>query len=358
MFKSIRQISYLFCITVLRIPLWFCIWFLGQFGLFKTIFLIYPTDEIESSAYCPDSDWIKKFFSARPSPGGLICNRFKPIGFYLFIPDTAQHLALRKNKYKAELILKRLLWIKKLANAETIGLAGQLGPVFSQRHKIEITHPFYSSTSGNIFSIQEAMSWIGSMTNNFSKRQNVTILGGGELGETLSTFLSNQGHQAFVAQIQYKRRGGVTVKDLHNDNPVFSKADIVINLLTKGEEFIESGVPAILPKHASIIDFSRPAIPPEAIPQAVFSGNRVRCPGMRFMLALPGGWNQKQLPACALPALLAARGKEVQVSIERFCLIARQSAFTTALIDHPETSFSGSFLQRINEQKVQALKVS
>ncbi|NOQ46841.1 MAG: hypothetical protein GQ559_09260 [Desulfobulbaceae bacterium] len=111
--------------------------------------------------------------------------------------------------------------------------------------------------------------------------------------------------------------------------------DFVINLMPNGEDFLASRLQEFIPQTAAIIDFSRPAISEKMLPQKVYLGNRIRRSDMRFVFALPGGWKQRQLPACALPALLAALTGQVSKRLESFCLLARQQAFGTALVDAP-----------------------
>jgi len=70
------------------------------------------------------------------------------------LPNPALELMRAKNRPTVEAIVRRMLWIQKLSGARAIGLAGQLGPIFEKRHGIPMVPPFYSSTYGNIFSIQ------------------------------------------------------------------------------------------------------------------------------------------------------------------------------------------------------------
>ncbi len=60
-------------------------------------------------------------------------------------------------------------------------------------------------------------------------------------------------------------------------------------------------------------------------------GNRVQRTGMRFAFALPGGWQQKELPACSIPSILASNHGIVEHNLTRFCMAARRVAFQTAL---------------------------
>ncbi|GAB6194277.1 hypothetical protein JCM39068_40290 [Desulfocastanea catecholica] len=223
-------------------------------------------------------------------------------------------------------------WIRRLAGAKTIGLAGQLGPIFSKRHNIPIEPPIFSSINGNIFSIHEAINWAALQKKTFSKQIKIAIIGGGELGETLHGYLSGQGLQSNIVDVRFTRRGNVLAITSCQSEEMVKQANFVVNLLPKGEDFIESNLPKIMGDKTSVIDFSRPAIDQEKLSQKIYMGNRVQRTGMRFVLALPGGWGQKQLPACSLPALLAALTGEINNKLDSFCLHARKQSFSTALL--------------------------
>lgn len=337
MLTLLRQIVFLLIGTLLRWPLWLLIAILGYFKIFKMIFLVYPTDEVECSKFCPAIPLLRRFFSGRPTAGGLITDGYRPIGIYFVIPDLPQDLARKKNRQLAENIVQRLLWIRRLAGAQTIGLAGQLGPIFERRHNIPMDPPLFSSTNGNIFSIHEAINWAGRQKNLFQIRQKIAILGGGELGEALLCYLKRQGYHCNIVDVRYTRRG--KIKQITSETNVQNlyEADFVVNLLPKGSDFLSSNFQNTIRSRSTIIDFSRPAIPEDSIPQRVYRGNRLRRIDMRFVLALPGGWKQQELPACSLPALLAALTGKTYDQLEMFCLMARQQAFSTALIDAPVT---------------------
>lgn len=58
----LRQIIFLFIGTILRWPLWLFIGLVGRFGIFKTVFLVYPTDEVECRGFCPQFSPLRRFF--------------------------------------------------------------------------------------------------------------------------------------------------------------------------------------------------------------------------------------------------------------------------------------------------------
>jgi hypothetical protein len=332
MYKHVRQFVFLFAGIVLRWPLWLVIGIAGKLGMFRLVFLVYPTDEIECSQFCPNISFFRRFLSGRPTPGGLITEGWKPVGMYFVIPDLPMELARKKNRELAEKIVMRMRWIRKLTGAQTIGLAGQLGPIFERRHNIPMEPPIFSSINGNIFSIHEAIKWAIPKGKILSKQTKVAITGGGELGESLNDYLCRQDLQCQTVEMRFSRRGKVLPMKSAESITAVQEADIVINLLTKGSDFTDSELPQLMGKNGVVIDFSRPAIDPAKLKQKVYLGNRVQKTGMRFLLALPGGWNTKQLPACSLPALLAAMTGEINNKLENFCQLARQEAFTTALL--------------------------
>ncbi len=332
MFTLLRQFVFILSGTVLRWPLWLIIAIAGKCKLFRFVFLVYPTDELECRQFCPNIPLLRRYLSGRPTSGGLVADGLRPIGIYFVIPDQPRDLARKKNKNLSETIVKRMRWIQWLTGAETIGLAGQLGPIFEKRHNIPIEPPLFSSINGNIFSIQEAIKWAAIQEKTFSKQIRITITGGGELGETLNDHLSSQGLQCDIVNVRFNRRGhALPIKSEQNEEEVLKKADFVINLLPKGENFFESNLPNIMGEKTSVIDFSRPAIETDQLTQKVYLGNRVQRSGVRFVLALPGGWTQKQLPACSLPAMIAALTGKANKTLESFCQVASKECFATAL---------------------------
>ena len=331
----LRQSVFLTIAIILRWPLFTLIWLIGRTGIFKTVFLVYATDEIEALGICPNISFIRRYLSGKPTPSGLIMNGWLPMGIYLVIPDLTKDLALKKNRHVAEEIVRRMHWFRRLAGAKTIGLAGQLGPIFSRRHNISMEPPIFTSTYGNIFSINESINWIARQKSSFLRKQNIAVIGGGELGTSLQKHLKKQGYGCVLVDVRYTLKGKVVLTHDDKKREQFRGVDFVINLMPRGADFIVSDVGSIIPQNASIIDFSRPPIPKDQVVQKIYMGNRVRRPGLRFIFSLPGGWTQKQLPACSLPSILAAMTGQVTNRLESFCLLARQQSFSTALVDTP-----------------------
>lgn len=332
----LRQIVFLFIATIMRWPLWLLIGIIGRFGVFKTVFLVYPTDEVESRCFCPNIALVRRYLLGRPTPAGLILDGWRPMGIYFVTPDVPMDLARKKNRKQVEIIVRRMRWIRRLAGAKTIGLAGQLGPIFSRRHNIPMEPPLFDSIKGNVFSIHEAVSWVADRKLSCLHNQKITVIGGGELGITLQEYLTGQGYQCNTVSVRYTRRGEIIPIKSQQNVENLQDARFVVNLLPKGTDFLNAKLQEFIPPTATIIDFSRPAIAPDALPQTVYAGNKLRRFNMRFVFALPGGWTQQQLPACALPAILAALTGESHDQLEPFCQLARQQAFSTALVDTPE----------------------
>jgi len=331
MINAIRRILFVIYAVFLRLPTWAIIWLVGRTGVFKTVFVIYPHDKEEYSKLCPDFQPFIRFMSGRPTPGGLILDGWKPVGIYLFISNTPQELASKKNRHIAEKIVKRMEWIKNLSGAEAVGFAGQLGPILERRHDIPMAPPFFSSTMGNVFSIEEALIHLAGKENKHPWELSIAILGGGELGELLKEHFSRQGYEVSIIDVKFKRRGGVELRLSEENHIQLDKIDFVINLLPTGDNFIDCGIADQLRPSSSIIDFSRPAIPREKLPQAVFMGNRVHRPGMRFAFSLPGDWKKLEIPACSIPSILASHFGIVENNLVNFCRAARQVSFGTAL---------------------------
>lgn len=353
MFTCLRQFIFIALGTVLRWPLWLVLGVAGKFGMVRFVFLVYPTDEVECRQFCPKIPILRRYLSGRPTPGGLVTDGWRPIGVYFVIPDLPRDLARKKNRYLAETIVSRMRWIRRLTGAKTIGLAGQLGPIFEKRHNIPIEPPLFSSINGNIFSIHEAINWAAIQEKTFSKQIKIAIAGGGELGETLHDHLSRQGLQCDVVNVRLNRRGRALPIKCNESEEILKKADFVINLLTKGEDFLESNLPNIMGEKTSVIDFSRPAIDTEKLTQNVYLANRMQRRGIRFVLALPGGWTQKQLPACSLPAMIAALTGETNKTLDSFCQSAKKEFFATALcVETPsQSSWVNEVVGGVTEEK-------
>ena len=331
MMKSIRRTLFVFYVVLLRPLIWAIIWLVGCTGVIKTIFLIYPTDKKEYADLCPDSRWFLNFLSGRPTPGGIIFDRWKPVGIYLFISNPPQELIKKKNHQLAEAIVRRMQWIQKISGAKACGFAGQLGPILERRHGIAMEPPFFSSTLGNIFSIDDSISYLAKGLDKRPWQLSIAVVGGGELGGMLQKHFADQGYEADIVDVLFKRRGGVEVKDMDAARGQLESVDFVINLLPTGEDFLSSGIADFLTSSTTVIDFSRPPIPGEKLRAKVVMGNRVQRPGMRFVFALPGGWQQKELPACAMTSILASNYSVIEQNPVKFCAAARKFAFETAL---------------------------
>ena len=307
------------------------IFILGRFGMFKTLFLIYPTDRDECLDFCPDIPWLRRYFSGRPTPAGFIMDGWRPMGLYFLVPDTALELVRKKNRATVEKIIQRMLWYKKLSGARAIGLAGQLGPVFEKHLKKQLDPPFYTSTYGNIFSIQSAVNHLVSTAKRKPWQVSLAILGGGELGSQLEKTMSSEGYQVETVDVRYTRKGSVKLVDQELAKKQLENVDFAINLLPRGIDFIDCKMPQQIPEAATIVDFSRPPIKPETIVQKVVMGNRVQRTGLHFFVKLPGGWKRHELPACSLPSLVASVSSIAFSNMEEFSLAARQLSFSTAL---------------------------
>lgn len=330
MIKNIRKALFVIYVLFFRLPTWAIIWLVGRTGVIKTIFLIYPTDRKEYADLSPDFKFLRKFMSGRPTPGGLILDKKKPVGIYLFISNTPQELIKKKNRHIAEAIARRMLWIQRLSGAKACGFAGQLGPILEKRHGIDMKAPFYSSTMGNVFSIDDSISFLAKKLDKRPWELSIAVIGGGELGGMLHEHFTNQGYKTDVVDVTFKRRGGVKVTDMKVTSRQLKHADFVINLLPTGKDFLNCGTADLLKSTTSVIDFSRPSIPKEKLQAKVFMGNRVQRSGMRFAFALPG-WKQKELPACSIPSILASNYGIVEQNLTKFCIAARRVAFETAL---------------------------
>ena len=333
--KHLRQVIFLVYALLLRWPIWLLIWIAGRSGMFKTLFLIYPTDQSECLDFCPNIKFLRNFLSGRPTPAGLIMNGWRPMGLYLVIPNPALELMRGKNRPTVETIIRRLLWIRKISGAQTIGLAGQLGPIFEKRHGIPMAPPFYSSTHGNLFSIQKAVHHLATASKKKPWQISLAILGGGELGEQLEQHLAGDGFRITMIDVRYTRKGDVRLTDEIKADRQLDGVELVINLLPRGKDFMECHLHRKIQEAATLIDFSRPPIPAKAIAQRVVMGNRVQRGGIHFFMKLPGGWQPHELPACSMPSILASLSGSPLITMEDFLLAARKFEFGTAVAGAP-----------------------
>lgn len=349
--RYIRQLIFLIYAFILRWPIWLLIWIVGRTGMLKTVFLIYPTDRSECLDFSPDIKWLRDFFSGRPTLAGMIMDGWRPMGIYVVIPNPALELMRAKNRPVVEAIIRRMLWIQKISGARAIGLAGQLGPIFEKRHGIPMEPPFYSSTFGNIFSIQKAIHHLVTASGKKPWKVSVAILGGGELGDQLVQHLGSDGYQMTMVDVRYTRSGDVKLTDEKAANRQLREVDFVINLLPRGKDFMDGQLHRRIPQTATIIDFSRPQLDPAAIPQKVVMGNRVQRNGIHFVMRLPGGWKSHELPACCMPSLLAALGNTPIDCMGAFNKVARQFAFCSALAGTPKRQYgSWGWIASIGKQ--------
>lgn len=93
MTNLLRQIIFLTHAIILRWPLCALIFIIGRTGIFKTVFLVYPTDEVEVLGFCPNIRFLRRYFAGKAIPAGLIMNGFLPLGIYFVISDLPRDLA-------------------------------------------------------------------------------------------------------------------------------------------------------------------------------------------------------------------------------------------------------------------------
>lgn len=329
--RFFRQTFFVFAGTLFRPPILVLLWILGKLRFIRTIFQVYPTDEIETLGFCPNFKPLRNFFSARPTLGGLIIQGLRPIGIYMVVPNTAQELVKRKNARLAHHIVERLNRLHHLTNAVSVGLAGQLGIIFEQRHKIPIRPPFYSSLYGTIFSLSETIDQVIIRHQLPAKSTMIGILGMGIFRQVLQDHLEKKGHHPIPIDLQYMRSGHLKIRLVEKVSPRLQNAHILVNLLPTGTHFLQTNCHEYISPHCIIVDFARPGIP-ATIPHIRYMGNRVQRKGMRFLLSLPGGWECHHIPACSLASLLAIRQRPTWNNFDEFCQIAKKHRFFVSLV--------------------------
>jgi len=330
----LRKSLFLLHIIIGQWVAWGLIGLFGQLHIWRVLFVIYPHSSNEYSKLSWNWSILRKIMSGRPVPAGIILDGKKPIGVYFLLSNTLGSLHKKSNKAAAKKIEKMMKWAMTWSGAQVVGFAGGLGQILEKRHNINMIHPFYDSTKGNIYALSR---YIYSVA---QKNDEVGIIGGGPLSKILQEAISLKSH---IISLKYRRRQGYV---LAGDK--IPQCDCYVNLLPTGQDF--TNLRLNIPRHAVIIDFSRPPIPKKYYHNVVLA-NRVTRPswqllhkniitaqahrdgsGTRFCPALPGGWRREELPACSLPCLLAAYGDLSAVENQHnFNTIARYMRFKPIL---------------------------
>lgn len=329
MMLSLRKLLFLLHIIIGQWIAWGLIWLLGKLHIWRVLFVIYPHNANEYSKLSWNWPILQKIMSGRPVPAGIIIDGKKPIGVYFLISNTLELLHKKSNKIIAKKIAKMMKWALRLSGAQVVGFAGGLGQILQKRHNINMIHPFYDSTQGNIYAISQYIYCL------VSKNDEVAIIGGGPLGKKLKEYIPLKSR---IIPVKYRRRQGYILAD-----ETLPQCDCYVNLLPTGQDF--TNLRLNIPQHAVIVDFSRPPIPVK-YHDNITKANRVTRPNWRFFNhnimtdspaqelntrfwpTLPGGWQRHELPACSLPCLLAAYGDLSAVENQHdFNTIARYMRF-------------------------------
>ena len=154
---SLRKYLFLLYIIIGQWVAWIGIWLLGQFRLWRVLFVIYPHDTSEYRDIIPDWAWLRQYMSGRPVPSGFIFDGYRPIGIYFYISNNLKSLRKKKNRCVAKRIEQRMRLFLKISKAKSCGFAGQLGILMEKRHDIPMTDPFYTSMYGNIYTLTTAI---------------------------------------------------------------------------------------------------------------------------------------------------------------------------------------------------------
>ena len=328
--RILRQTAFLTTGLLLRFPIWACLWALGKVGLIKLIFQVYPLSERETRAFCPNIPILRKFFSARPTLAGIIVRGFQPLGIYMVMPNTVYDLAKRENKHLALKIIKRLRWMCNFTGAISVGLAGQLPSIFERRHSLMMKKPLHGSLFGMLYSVLETTKCVIAIHKLPIHTLSIGILGIGELGIALADYLKQKGYRVVPIDLRYRRGGRLVLRDENTAAWQLREIDILINLMPTGKHFLEANCHIHLSSQCPIIDFSHPGISPRIVNE-IYMGNRVRRKGIRFLLSLPGGWKNNEIPACSLPSMLAAMSSQKWNTFEEFTVIAKEAGFRVPL---------------------------
>jgi len=226
-------------------------------------------------------------------------------------------------------------WAMKFSGANGCGFAGQLGPILERRHGFAMKAPFFNGIPGTIFGIDNTISFLARQAEKKPFELSVAVLGGGEIGAILLKHFTTRGYGIHLVNMTFKRHGGVVLSNPDEAKQQLKAADYVINLLPSGDIFLQSGVPELLASQTTVIDFGRPGIPKDQVKVKVVQGNRVQRTRMKFLGALPAGWQRDRFPACSISSILATNFGVMEQNVTRFCDAASNFAFHTALSSPP-----------------------
>ena len=313
--SSLRKLLFFFYIIIGQLAAWGLILLLGRLYIWRILFVIYPHNVREYNKLSWDWPVLRRIMDGRPVPAGIIVDGLRPIGIYFLVSNTIESFYKKQNKHVAKKIERRMKWAMTWSGAQVVGFAGGLGQTLQKKHNIKMIHPFYDSAQGNVYAITRYI-------RSYAGKDNVIgIIGGGPLGKLINESISLKSQ---VIPIKYRRRQGyiLGVQEIPQCN-------CYVNLLPTGQDFVDLKLK--IPQHAAIIDFSRPPIPQKYHDNLVLA-NRLCRPNTRFFPPLPGGWRGNELPACSLPALLAAYGDlSVAKNARDFDLIARYMRYQPSL---------------------------
>ena len=329
-----RQLAFMLVGTLLRIPILAVLKILGQFDLFKVVFLVYPADTSELKGFCPAIPVLKRFFSGRPTFGGLILDGMKPIGLYMVVPNTVPELARRENRELSLTIVHRLFRMARLVNARSVGLAGQLSFIFQRKHRIPIVAPLYSSLYGSVFSLSETIDkviqshMVSGKSGPEGKKPIIGILGRGEISDLLARHITDtcQIDPVYI-DVKYLKSGQIALKNVSEAKPHLNSLNLIVNMMPTGDHFLQTKCYQHLAEECLIVDFSHPGIDSCILSHRKHMGNRIEKPGLRFYPSLPGDWEYHTLPACSLASLLASEEDPQWKNFDEFCCHAKKRGF-------------------------------
>ncbi len=293
-----RKAGFLTVSLFLRWPIWLSLWLLKIVGLkfFSYLFLVYPGTDADLDGYCPR--WLAKswIFSKKPTVGGIISKGSGGRGLTLVVPNTVQEF--HKNRDVCEKTMKRLEWIKNLAGAKSIAIAGQV-PGMLVRHGIDIDQPFVRGNKGTVFCIVETIERVMRKKSLITGKFQIALLGVGYVGRVLMNYLETKGHQVIGIDISINRQG---VK-LQSEAPeVLRHADMIVVLTPKGSDFMPYS--PFIKRGSVVIDDTHPKIR-QRLKGVEFYKVAVGMDGVNFYPRLPG-YRSDWIPGCAVEAIVSA----------------------------------------------------
>ena len=289
MASSARRIIMIMLSTALRWPLWGVLAVSRLVVPWRTLFVVYPGDESDVTAYAPDCFvWMRNtwLFRGKPQFAGLqIRKGAKPFfGLVVYVSSTIEEM--RNDRILMLEILERLDFLARMLGLEIVALAGQM-PSVIKKHKLPVKAPFIDGRMGSAFSVVETVNRVFDKHRLEKTESLLVVVGAGFLAESVLTYLVALDYEVEAVDIVRTRTDALVIDDTH------------------------------------------PGIRSRDMPQPVYKV-ALAWPGFEFVPRLPG-YKKQWIPGCMLEAIVATQSSDSLASYHRFRETAREIGITVPL---------------------------